>query len=101
MTRLSLLLGLAFAATPALAANTKARLILSHETAKVGETITAGIHLAMKPGWHTYWRNGGDSGAPTTIEWTLPPDVSAGPIRWPKVQTWRQASPASARGSRA
>jgi thiol:disulfide interchange protein len=37
----------------------------------------------MDPGWHTYWRNSGQSGLPTTIEWQLPPGVSAGPIEWP------------------
>jgi len=37
----------------------------------------------MAPGWHTYWRNGGDTGLPTTVTWTLPSGVSAGEIQWP------------------
>ena len=45
------------------------------------------FHLALRqliePGWHTYWSNPGDSGLPTTIDWTLPPDYKAGPIVWP------------------
>ncbi len=37
----------------------------------------------MEAGWHTYWRNSGDSGAPTTVEWTLPAGLAAGEILWP------------------
>src|SRR5678816_51070 len=43
----------------------------------------AGIELRMPPGWHTYWRNPGESGKPTTVEWELPPGVTAGQILWP------------------
>jgi len=50
------------------AANTQARLILGQETARPGETVLAGIHLHMNPGWHTYWKNSGQSGLPTTVE---------------------------------
>jgi hypothetical protein len=55
---LGILLGVLLAAAGARAANTEARLILSHEAARAGDTITAGIQLKMNPGWHTYWRNG-------------------------------------------
>jgi thiol:disulfide interchange protein DsbD len=37
----------------------------------------------MKKGWHTYWRNPGDSGQPTEIAWTLPKGFAAGAINWP------------------
>ena len=39
--------------------HTKAELVLSHDSIKPGETVTAAIHLKMDPRWHTYWRNGG------------------------------------------
>src|SRR5689334_20962812 len=43
------------------------------------------VALSLKPeaGWHTYWRNPGDSGLPTTLAWTLPQGWSAGEISWP------------------
>lgn len=78
---------LAAAATHAASA-TSARLILPVESVKPGETFTAGVELQMKPGWHTYWRNGGDSGAPTTIDWSLPEGLKAGEIRWPTPETY-------------
>jgi thiol:disulfide interchange protein DsbD len=33
--------------------------------------------------WHTYWKNPGDAGKPTLINWQLPQGVSAGEIVWP------------------
>ena len=78
-----LILLAALVALPVSAANTTARLLLSHDSARPGETIWAGVPLRMAPKWHTYWENGGDSGAATKLDWTLPAGVSAGDILWP------------------
>ena len=48
-----------------------------------GGTISLGLHQRMQPGWHTYWRNPGESGEPTAISWTLPEGVVASEIIWP------------------
>jgi thiol:disulfide interchange protein len=48
-----------------------------------GEQVWVGLQLTHQPGWHTYWKNSGDSGLPTQLEWTLPPGVMAGDIAWP------------------
>jgi thiol:disulfide interchange protein DsbD len=37
----------------------------------------------MAEHWHTYWKNPGDSGLPTRIEWQLPEGWKAGEIQWP------------------
>lgn len=63
--------------------HTIADLILPVESARAGETVLAGVRLRMEPKWHTYWKNPGDSGGPTEIEWQLPPGVTAGEIQWP------------------
>jgi len=65
------------------AAHTQARLILSADTARPGDTVLAGVELKMEPGWHTYWKNPGAAGMATKIEWQLPPGVTAGEIQWP------------------
>jgi len=67
----------------AIAAHTRAALLLTATAAKPGDTLTAAIRLQMDPGWHTYWHNGGDAGGPTKIEWQLPSGVTAGEIQWP------------------
>lgn len=52
-------------------------------------TVWVGLQLAHQPHWHTYWKNSGDSGAPTTLEWILPVGVMAGDIAWPTPQKIR------------
>ena len=63
--------------------HTQAKLILSADPARPGDTIWAGVDLKMDPGWHTYWKNPGEAGSATKIEWQLPPGVTAGEIQWP------------------
>ena len=53
------------------------------EAAVPGGVIYVALSQVMEPGWHTYWRNPGDSGLPTKIAWTLPPGWRAGDIVWP------------------
>ena len=48
-----------------------------------GKPVWVGLQLAHQPEWHTYWKNSGDSGLPTQLQWTLPPGVLAGDIAWP------------------
>jgi thiol:disulfide interchange protein/DsbC/DsbD-like thiol-disulfide interchange protein len=48
-----------------------------------GKPVWVGLQLTHAPEWHTYWKNSGDSGLPTELQWTLPPGVTAGPIAWP------------------
>lgn len=62
---------------------TTVKLLLSHDAAKPGTTVMAGLALTMADGWHTYWINPGAAGIPTAVDWTLPKGVSAGPIQWP------------------
>lgn len=48
-----------------------------------GKPLWLGLQITHQPHWHTYWKNPGDSGLPTTFEWQLPPGFSAGDIVWP------------------
>jgi len=45
--------------------------------------IWVGLWMKHDPGWHTYWKNPGDAGMPTRIDWVLPAGWSAGDIEWP------------------
>jgi thiol:disulfide interchange protein len=61
----------------------KAELIPETTSVAAGATLWVDLHLVMKPGWHVYWRNPGDSGLPTAIDWHFPRGFSAGQILWP------------------
>jgi len=63
--------------------HSEARLISEVTTIQPGTPFTVAVDFQLDPGWHNYWRNAGDSGLPTTIEWTLPEGFQAGEIQWP------------------
>ena len=85
MRRIGILFLICFCliASVAQAAHTEAKLILAAATASPGTTILVGVDLKMDAGWHTYWKNPGEAGIATKIEWQLPPGVTAGEIQWP------------------
>ncbi len=59
------------------------RLIAESNTVSPGDTVTIGIQQTIKPHWHTYWLNPGDSGEPTRITWNGIDGLKAEPIQWP------------------
>ncbi len=61
----------------------KAELVSEYQQVKPGQTVRLALHFVPDPHWHTYWQNPGDSGLPTSLNWQLPPGVSAGAIQWP------------------
>ena len=63
--------------------NVRAELLSDIAAAKPGEPFWVGLRQTMRPKWHTYWKNPGESGLPTEIAWALPEGVTAGPIVWP------------------
>ena len=79
----------AFAACVALAApvvtteHVEAQLLAERQSAQAGKPAAVGLKLRMAEHWHTYWKNPGDSGLPTRIQWVLPEGWKAGDIQWP------------------
>lgn len=66
--------------------HSEAVLLSENRTIRPGVPFTIALRLRMEPHWHSYWRNSGDSGLPTTIRWSLPPGFRAGAIQWPYPQ---------------
>jgi thiol:disulfide interchange protein/DsbC/DsbD-like thiol-disulfide interchange protein len=69
-------------AAPVKSEHMTAELVAQGEAVPGGETYVA-FDQKMEPGWHTYWRNSGDAGMPTTIVWTLPNGWKPSDIVWP------------------
>lgn len=91
---LALMAGPAFAqsalaqASPAQSAvvttdNVRSELVSEVAAVKPGEPFWVGLRQTIRPKWHTYWKNPGESGLPTEITWKLPEGVKADPIVWP------------------
>jgi thiol:disulfide interchange protein DsbD len=62
--------------------NVKARLVSEADGIGPGQSIWVALELDIRDGWHTYWRNPGDSGQATKLVWTLPAGFTAGDIVW-------------------
>ncbi|MFO1460285.1 MAG: protein-disulfide reductase DsbD family protein [Verrucomicrobiota bacterium] len=69
----------------------QARLLFDAATVPPGSAFYGAVELTPPPGWHTYWRNPGDSGQRTKIEWKLPEGITAGDIHWPPPRTLTEA----------
>jgi DsbC/DsbD-like thiol-disulfide interchange protein len=61
----------------------KAELLADVASVKAGQPFTVGVLLKMKPHWHVYWKNPGDSGLPTEVTWKLPEGFKAGELKFP------------------
>ncbi|HEY0802768.1 MAG TPA: protein-disulfide reductase DsbD domain-containing protein, partial [Steroidobacteraceae bacterium] len=62
--------------------NVKARLVSEVTAIGPGQVFWVALELDIRDGWHTYWRNPGDSGEATKLKWLLPPGFTAGDIVW-------------------
>jgi thiol:disulfide interchange protein len=62
--------------------NVKARLVSEVAAVGPGQAFWVALELDIRDGWHTYWRNPGDSGEPTKLAWQLPQGFTAGDIVW-------------------
>ncbi len=59
--------------------------LVPEDTAIVpGRPFRVGLFLQHDPGWHTYWRQPGIVGVPTTLTWELPAGFRAGPLQYPE-----------------
>lgn len=72
-------------------AHVEARLVSGVEWIEPSEPFWVGIELRMDEGWHTYWKNPGDSGLATSVQWTLPEGFEAGAIQWPYPERFEEA----------
>jgi DsbC/DsbD-like thiol-disulfide interchange protein len=63
--------------------HSEAQLIAEVSAVHPGEKFTVALRLLMDQGWHSYWKNPGAAGTPTSIEWNLPAGFEAGSIHWP------------------
>lgn len=66
----------------------EARLVVDSFSPKKDSVISIGVLISLKDDWHIYWRNPGDSGMPTDIEFNLPNGITAYEIKFPVPETF-------------
>jgi thiol:disulfide interchange protein/DsbC/DsbD-like thiol-disulfide interchange protein len=64
--------------------HSEARLISDASAIQPGEPFTVGLHIALDPGWHTYWINAGDAGHGVLATWDLPAGFAVDSLHYPR-----------------
>ena len=80
------LLALVAARRPALADSARMagiRLVSDTQRIEPGNKFRLGLLFTISEGSHIYWKNPGDAGLATRVEWKLPEGFVAGPLFWP------------------
>ena len=75
-----------FAAGPVRTGHLEAQLVPETTGVAPGGLAYVAIRQDIAKGWHTYWRNPGDSGEATSAKWSPPPGWSVGDWVWPAPQ---------------
>jgi thiol:disulfide interchange protein DsbD len=60
----------------------EARLLVHPDDTATGDGVRLGVLFDLAPGWHLYWRNPGESGLPTRLEWEIA-GARVEPVAWP------------------
>lgn len=71
------------AAEGASAQPVQVEIVASHTAAVAGQTVDVGLAFHLQEGWHTYWKNPGEAGAPIAVKWQLPAGVEVSDLQWP------------------
>lgn len=70
-------------AAPSKSSNLQAQLVSEVKAIQPGTPFWVALQLKIRPGWHVYWKNPGDSGAAPMVQWTLPNGFKAGELVFP------------------
>jgi thiol:disulfide interchange protein DsbD len=61
----------------------RAEVVAKTTSLRPGVETTVVVRLVLAEHWHVYWKNPGESGIATSVEWTLPKGFEASPTKWP------------------
>jgi DsbC/DsbD-like thiol-disulfide interchange protein len=72
----------------------------SHDTSHDATFLRAGIEIRLDPGWTTYWRDPGDSGAPPRFDFSGSENVKSVSVLWPAPERFPDGAGGNAIGYR-
>ncbi len=65
------------------AGESSVKIISESDNVKENDSLLLGLVFELEEGWHTYWKNPGDSGEGASIKWELPKGFKTSPVLWP------------------
>jgi len=65
--------------------------IVEHASIQPDGSTRIGILFDIEEGWHIYWKDPGDAGVATQVEWSGPAGVSISALDWPAPQEFADA----------
>jgi thiol:disulfide interchange protein len=80
----ALLAAIPLTARAAEATEFNARIIANKTSVAAGQTIKLGVEFKIPAGKHIYFREAGDTGRPTTVEFALPDGSRVASLIWPR-----------------
>ena len=83
LSAVALLLAMAPRLSPGAPPHSRVELLADVDAVSPGQPFTLAVRLHLDPGWHSYWVNPADAGAPLRAEWRLPRGYRVGDLQWP------------------
>jgi DsbC/DsbD-like thiol-disulfide interchange protein len=61
----------------------QATLVADTTAVAAGQPFRLGVLFKMQPGWHIYWKNPGETGFATSVQWVLSEGITASEVQYP------------------
>lgn len=68
----------------------EALLLVDPAEREPGDPLRVGVLFELRAGWHLYWKNPGEAGLPTRLNWKIA-HAEVGPILWPAPRVFAEA----------
>ena len=78
----------------------KIRLIAAKNGVGDDRALSLGLHMRLKPGWKTYWRQPGEAGLPPELDWAGSDNLGGVDMSWP-LPKWFSAGGGNSRTDKA
>jgi DsbC/DsbD-like thiol-disulfide interchange protein len=72
-----------------------AKIVVDSYSLEKSHSVPIGILIDLEKDWHIYWRNPGDSGMPTAVNFDVPEGISISEIEWPVPKVFKYEGLAS------
>lgn len=58
-------------------------MLFEKESIAPSDSFWLALRIELQSNWHTYWKNSGEAGCATSIEWHLPKELEVVEVKWP------------------